>query len=102
MRFEKFRRCYIQDDNGNPVESDLLTASKFMEDGKHVIVSTEDKYVAVSTVFLCFDHGMTDDGPPVLWETMIMRGAHEGAQRRYSSKSDAIVGHYESVIMASK
>lgn len=41
--------------------------------------------VRVSTVFLGLDH-FGRVGEPVLWETMIFGGAHDGYQARYTSR----------------
>jgi hypothetical protein len=56
--------------------------------------------IRVSTVFLSLDHAL-DDGPPVLYETMIF-GFDEGHplydyQDRYTSEEDARRGHDEAV-----
>jgi hypothetical protein len=47
----------------------------------------------VSTVFLSINHAF-DDGPPVLWETMVFP---EGDCRRYTTHKDALEGHEELV-----
>jgi hypothetical protein len=47
----------------------------------------------VSTVFLGIDHRCGGDGPPVLWETMIFGGTHDGFQDRYTSEDEAFTGH---------
>lgn len=57
------------------------------------------KYVSVSTVFLALDHGF-GRGAPVLWETMIFGGPHDGYQDRYSTREDAEAGHREAVRLA--
>jgi len=54
--------------------------------------------VRVSTVFLGLDHNFSDDGPPVLFETMVFGGPEDGYGRRYSSWSDADRGHTEVVV----
>lgn len=53
----------------------------------------------VSTVFLGMDHGMTFEGPPVLWETLVFRGslAIDRSMLRYSSRADAEAGHEATV-----
>ena len=48
--------------------------------------------VCVSTVYLGSDHSY-DDGPPVLWETMIFGGEHDEACMRYRSHREAMRGH---------
>lgn len=49
--------------------------------------------VRVSTVFLGLDHQFDDDGPPLLFETMIFGGKHDGYQERYSTWEEAEAGH---------
>lgn len=49
--------------------------------------------VYVSTVFLGLDHNFWDDGPPILFETMIFGGLCDDYQRRYSTWDEAITGH---------
>jgi len=52
---------------------------------------TEDG-VHVSTVFLTMDHAW-DRGTPVLFETMIFGGEHDGDQDRYHTWDEAVAGH---------
>lgn len=55
--------------------------------------------IRVSTVFLCIDHSF-GGGRPILWETMIFGGRHNGNQWRYSSLEEAQQGHIEAVAKA--
>ena len=55
--------------------------------------------VYVSTVFLGLDHGF-QDGPPLLFETMVFGGPLDQAQWRYSTWEEAEAGHAEAVAMA--
>ena len=45
----------------------------------------------VSTVFLGVDHGF--GGPPLLFETLVTGGAHDGYIRRYRTWDEAEAGH---------
>lgn len=56
-------------------------------------VQTMDLRILVSTIFLGLDHSFSDDGPPVLFESMIFGGPLSGEQRRYTSRADALAGH---------
>lgn len=48
----------------------------------------------VSTVFLTIDHNFSNDGPPILFETMVFGNeAFEGLQRRYTTWGEAEAGH---------
>lgn len=55
----------------------------------------------VSTVFLAFDHGMWSE-KPILFETMIFGGDHDGYQERYSTWDEAEIGHAYAVELASR
>ena len=46
----------------------------------------------VSTVFLGLNHRW-DDGPPLIFETMIFGGPHDESQWRYSTEAMAQAGH---------
>jgi hypothetical protein len=48
--------------------------------------------VEISTVFLIFDHSYDSD-KPVLFETMIFGGEHDGYQDRYHTYDEALFGH---------
>lgn len=52
----------------------------------------EDCEVLVSTVFLGIEHGF-HNGKPVLFETMVFGGKHNGYQDRYTSLTEAFEGH---------
>jgi hypothetical protein len=53
----------------------------------------------VSTVFLGIDHNFYDDGPPVLFETMVFvgRSGRDEDMRRYCTWDEAEAGHKEIV-----
>ncbi len=92
---------YILDDEGNPViENDFMKWSEwFATTDRTVCFQTVGEGVTISTVFLGLDHNFWDDGPPVLWETMIFGGTHDDYQVRYSSQQEAMDGHAEAVAM---
>ena len=95
---------YILDGDGNPKpERSLLKWAMWLEHshlskGKDNRIVQQDRVggVSISTVFLGLDHNF-DDGPPVLWETMVFGGEHNQYQRRYASRDDAVIGHMEAV-----
>lgn len=89
---------YVLDERGEPrPEPDLLTWGRWMEK-RDRIVKQEDPIpgVRVSTVFLGLDHSW-NGGPPVLWETMIFGGPHDGYQDRYTSRAQAEKGHRRAI-----
>lgn len=86
---------YILNEHGEPVECpDLNTWARWMEnmDARRLCRTAFDGG-DVSTVFLGTDHAFTP-GPPVLWETMVFGGPHDGYQDRYTSRRDAERGHW--------
>lgn len=84
---------YILDQNNNPVQcDDLFKWSRWMAEQKfHVVLSDGD--VKVSTVFLGTDHNYTNEGPPILFETMVFGGDMDDYQVRYSTHAQACKGH---------
>jgi hypothetical protein len=59
----------------------------------HVAKTQVAPEVFISTVFLGMDHRFMDDGPPVLFETMVFRGGNGEEQERYCTWNEAEVGH---------
>lgn len=93
---------YILDANGNPIAApDVPTWAKWFETAQRQVALTkvEPGVVEVSTVFLGLDHGF-GSGPPVLWETMIFGGSHDGYRNRYGSRAAAVEGHKLAVEIA--
>jgi hypothetical protein len=89
---------FIIDAKGRPVLcKDLQTWGQFMEESRQVCDTMVFGY-RVSTVFLGIDHNFDDEGPPVLWETMVFPDLPSGEiQERYSSRADAEAGHAATV-----
>ena len=55
----------------------------------------------VSTVFLGLDHNFSDEGPPLLFETMILDDrCDDQYQERYSTYEEAEHGHEVAVALA--
>jgi hypothetical protein len=92
---------WILDDDGNPQPcTDLMTWAQWMEhSGKRRILARtpipthSGKIVEVSTVFLGLDHRFGDDGPPVLWETLVFVDGDGGEGDRYCTREEAAAGH---------
>lgn len=84
---------YILDENNNPIpEPDLMKWGKWLQTAKRHVADDEANDVRVSTVFLGLDHSF-GQGPPILYETMIFGGEHDGYQDRYATRAEAIEGH---------
>lgn len=65
---------YILDASGRPTpEPDCITWAQWYADANEQrrVARTPVGDVEVSTVFLGVDHSYDDDGPPILWETMV-------------------------------
>jgi hypothetical protein len=104
---------YVLDEAGEPRAVDLLTWALWLETADRVVLQasidrrgrtrelpfrrhTRGGGCEVSTVFLGLNHAFAG-GPPVLWETMIFGGPLDGAQQRYRSRLDALLGHAATV-----
>jgi len=85
---------YVLDVDGRtPVEEpDLLAWGRWMETADRHVRETMQGDNRVSTVFLGLDHQF-GEGRPILFETMVFGGPHDGEQDRYSTWVEAAVGH---------
>lgn len=63
---------------------------------KDLISNGQGEPITVSTVFLWLDHGW-GGGPPILFETMIFGGEHDGYQDRYCTHEEVLEGHAKAV-----
>ena len=79
-----------------PVENLMEWAAGFGQDNNR-IANDDVGSVHVSTVFLGLDHNYLREGPPVLFETMVFGGKHDGDMRRYATYEDAERGHKETL-----
>jgi hypothetical protein len=94
---------WILNDDGEPEPiEDLLEWARWMERARrerlNVIAQDRDEQkgapdVLVSTIFLALDHNHFGIGPPILYETMVLGGAMDGYQERYSTREAALAGH---------
>lgn len=53
--------------------------------------------VMVHTVFLGIDHNFDGQGEPILFETVVFGGEHEGVSQRYRTLFEAKNGHKDIV-----
>jgi len=95
--------CYYVLDNHTPIPAtSVLEWGAFLEKDENRIVALtgvcDDAHV--STVFVGLDHNFLGVGPPLLFESMIFGGAHDGEQRRYATWAEAEAGHAEFVALA--
>lgn len=77
--------------DGNPIDMETW-ATRFEDvDGRRIGLD-ERGDVRISTVWLGLDH-QWGDGPPLIFETMVFGGEHDGEMRRYSTREQAERGH---------
>jgi hypothetical protein len=62
---------------------------QIIESTDRQVAQTEIDEVRISTVFLGLDHNYRDEGPPLLFETMIFGGGLNGNQWRCSTWEQA-------------
>lgn len=75
-----------------PVQCSLMEWAKFFETHNRIVRQDKIDNGKVSTVFLGLDHQF-GNGPPLLFETMIFGGPHDGYQERCSTWDEAEAQH---------
>lgn len=55
--------------------------------------------VTVSTVWLGLDHGFGMEDAPLIFETLIFGGDHDGEMMRYPTRDEALAGHAQAVAL---
>lgn len=96
---------YVLDGDHNVVPA---TLEQWMFQRKHLAlrrvglteVQPGEDGVLVSTVFLGLDHGVSDDGPPILFETLIVGGEYDGWMERCATYTEAEGAHERAVKLA--
>jgi len=73
-------------------EPDVMKWAEWFESADRTVARTETDDVQVSTVFLATDHSFGDP-PPILFETMVFGGEHDGDQNRCSTWEESQVMH---------
>ncbi len=73
---------------------DLMTWAAWFEnfENRRVALTKIDDEVSVSTVFLGLDHSF-GDGPPLLFESLVLGGDDDEDMDRYSTYDEAEAGH---------
>ena len=82
-----------------PVPCDLMTWARWFEKAERHVAQDQFGDVRVSTVFLGLDHRFGDEGPPLLFETMIFGGEHNDYQERCSTWDEAEAMHQTAVAL---
>lgn len=83
-------------------ESDLMKWGKWMEkkNARRVASTKLDDGTHISTVFLGLNHNFDDEGPPLLFETMVFLKDGKGGEdymERYTTYKEAESGHKKAV-----
>lgn len=82
------RENYVLDKNRNPVPVTFDEWLHHPNKMQRVAASGVEGEIYVSTMFLGIDHRF-DDGPPMIFETMIFGGPHDQWQERCSTWTEA-------------
>ena len=95
---------YILDENHEIKVVDLETWAKWFENAhearrvkRTVYNGVNDNEIVISTVFLGLDHNFFDEGPPILFETMVFGGLLDQETERYATWNQAVRGHDQMV-----
>lgn len=83
---------YILNGKETVKKSDILEWAKWFEKENRTVEKTKIGDSEISTVFLGIDHSF-GGGIPLLFETMVFGGAMDGEQDRYSTWTEAEIGH---------
>ena len=99
---------YMQLPNGTVIPTDDpdqwgMNMVMLRKTGQHAVGQTyinADGFVApifISTVFLGLNHNWRENGPPLIYETMIFNFGSEEYQRRYTDRWEAHCGHQAAI-----
>lgn len=78
---------------------DTIQWGLWMESADRHVAQATIGDVQVSTVFLGLDHSFERDAEPLVFETMIFGGEHDGYMDRYSTWLEAEEGHQRALAM---
>lgn len=86
---------YILDDDGEQIPApDVVTWARWYEtadEARQIALDTIGK-VGISTIFTAINQRFHDDGPPLLYETMIFGGDRRDCEH-YATRQEALDGH---------
>ncbi len=85
----------LEGKTAKPVDEATVWA-RWYETADRTVKKTELPDGSISTVFLGINHAF-GGGEPILFETMIFGGEHDGFQARYSTWEEAEVGHQKAI-----
>jgi hypothetical protein len=79
------------DRRGNEIP--MLVWARLFDGGDRRVAFSKVEDAEVSTVWLGLNHQWQPGGAPLIFETMIFGGKHDGYCRRYSTQDAAEIGH---------
>ena len=85
-------RYYILDGNGEPVPVESFSEAEGSFEKDRRVALDDIAGSRVSTVFLVIDH-QYDNGPPLLFKTLVFGGPLADEMERYSTRAEALAGH---------
>lgn len=83
------------DRSGNPIKDTVDWARQFEREDR-VVALTRVGFrgaISVSTVWAGVNYRFAGEGPPLIFETMVFGGRHDGEEYRYSTEDQAREGH---------
>ncbi len=97
----KPRHYILGIDGRQPIACDMMTWAQWFEtnDAARTVAKTKRDGVEVSTVFLGLTHSY-NDGPPLIFETMIFKGDDSEWVNRCSTWEQAYAMHREACAIA--
>jgi hypothetical protein len=98
-REEILSEKYILEGKTPKIVTDLMTWATWFETADRTVAKDQIGDVRISTVFLGINH-QWGNGPPLIFETMIFEGPHDGYQTRSSTWDEAEKQHAEAVALA--
>lgn len=95
-----YTELYVLDGKIPRKVDNLFEWAETMHKQNNIVAKTTIQDVTVSTIFLGMDYShYFEHGPPVLFETAIFGGDHNGYQKRYSTWEAAEEGHHRACAM---
>ncbi len=86
-------KMYVLDGKTPKRVNNIIEWGEWFETAKRHIAVDNIGDVTISTVFLGIDHAFLDDAAPVLFETLVFGGDHDGEMERYHTWEEAEAGH---------
>jgi hypothetical protein len=86
-------KYYILNPQNEPLEVDLRVWTQWFQTSNRQVDVTRIGEIKISTVFLGLDHNYTKSGPPLVFETLVFGGEHDGYCRRASTWKTAQFEH---------